>query len=142
MFWRGFLQQICTACEFEPPAPEAALAEVEMALAIRVPDELRDLWQEANGVQDKYGPMIWSTQAVIEENLELRAYPDQNDLYMTFESMLCFMPDGGGDLFFFPIQGDGKVNRPDIFVWKHETDSREWVASNLQSFLEKRLSLG
>ncbi len=84
--------------------------------------------------------MIWSTQEVIEENLELRAYPDQNNLYMSFESMLCFMPDGGGDLFFCPIQGDGKVNRSDIFVWKHETDSREWVAPNLQQFLETRLS--
>lgn len=111
-----------------------------MALSLPVPDELRALWQEANGVRDRYGPMIWSTQAIIEENLELRAYPDQNDLYMTFESMLCFMDDGGGDLFFFPIQADGRVNRPDIFVWKHETDSREWVASSLRQFVEARLS--
>ncbi|WP_246577720.1 SMI1/KNR4 family protein [Actinospica durhamensis] len=30
--------------------------------------------------------------------------------------------------------------RPDIFVWDHESDSRRWVANNLSDYLGRSLS--
>lgn len=139
MLWSQLVREVCADCEFEPPASPEAIAEAEAALFLTLPADLCALWREANGVRDRYGWGVWSVQRMIEENLELRSYPEQNDLYMTFDSMLCFTEAGNGDLYFFPIQADGKINRPDIFLWKHETDSREWVAADLHRFVKSHL---
>ncbi|MEH0472441.1 SMI1/KNR4 family protein [Streptomyces sp. B21-097] len=32
---------------------------------------------------------------------------------------------------------DGR--RPDVFVWDHESDSRRWVARDLEDYLRRRL---
>jgi hypothetical protein len=96
---------------------------------------LRAFWQEANGTTDRYGDGIWSAEQVIRTNLEFRSYPEQNDLYMTFEACFFFAGAGNGDQFFFPVQADGQIHRPDVFVWDHESDSRKWVANDLQHFV-------
>jgi len=59
---------------------------------------------------------------------------------MTFEACFFFADAGNGDQFFFPIQADGRINRPDVFVWDHESDSREWVANRLRHFVEEWFS--
>ena len=52
--------------------------------------------------------------------------------------MSCFFAhESNGDQFFFPIQANGRINRKDIFVWNHESDEREWVANNLEQFVEQ-----
>ncbi|MFJ4004272.1 hypothetical protein ACIPWL_12550 [Streptomyces sp. NPDC090023] len=33
-----------------------------------------------------------------------------------------------------------RVDRPDVFVWDHETDSRTWVARSLADYLERSVS--
>ncbi len=135
MQWKKLVQAVCGDCTFAPPASEAEVAEVEAALMVGVPDELAALWRETNGVQSSSGGQIWSAQTIIERNIELRGDTDQYDLYMTFESALFFAETGNGDLFCFPIQADWKINRPDIFAWDHETDSRTWAAPNLARFM-------
>lgn len=135
-FWRELIQSISTECSFELPASEEALAEVEEALGVAVPPELLGLWREANGITDEYGDGIWSAEEVIRQNLELRSYPEMNDLYMPFDPLFCFAGAGNGGLFFFPIQAGG-INRPDVFLWNHESDSRMWKCNNLQQFVEQ-----
>ncbi|MEU9917381.1 SMI1/KNR4 family protein [Streptomyces sp. NPDC051001] len=49
-------------------------------------------------------------------------------LYMPFDALLFFGDNGGGDHFAF-VQ---RPQRPDIFVWEHESDSRRWVAGDLR----------
>jgi SUKH superfamily protein len=135
--WRQLVEGACSDCSFSPPASETAINDVEAALGVQVPEDLRGLWLEANGIRDRFGDGIWSVEEVVGRNLDLRSHPEQNDLYMSFDSLFCFAGAGNGDLFFLPIQADGRINRPDVFAWNHEIDSREWVAGNLQQFVER-----
>jgi SMI1-KNR4 cell-wall len=137
--WRELIQAISPGCTFEPPASEAVLAEVEEALGVVPPPELRALWLESNGIHKRSGEGIWSAERVIQENLEFRSYPDQNDLYMPFDPLFFFAWVGNGDLFFYPVQAGG-IHRDDVFLWDHETDSRVWVANNLQQFVQQWFS--
>jgi hypothetical protein len=134
--WRELVISICSDCTFAPPAAEEAMEEVRAALGVAAPQELRDLWSECNGIRDRHGDGIWSAERVVRDNLEMRSYPEQDDLYMSFDSLFIFADAGNGDLFFFPIQADGGIHRPDVFIWDHETDSRNWIAGNLQVFVE------
>ena len=134
--WIELVQSVCSEYSVGEPADEGAISDANNALLISPPSELKSLWLEADGILDKYGDGIWSVEETIQQNLDLWSYPDQNDLYMSFGSMFCFAGAGNGDLYFFPIQGDGKINRADIFLWNHETDSREWAAANLQQFVK------
>lgn len=134
--WQELVQGFNPDCRFAPPATEEVLEEVEKALGVAVPDELLGLWRECNGIKGKYGAGIWSAEETIRENLELRSYPEQNDLYMSFDPLFCFAWAGNGDLFFFPIQAGG-IHNPDIFLWNHENDSRTWVANDLETFVSR-----
>jgi len=86
---------------------------------------------------DEYGAGIWSVARLLETNLQMREDSRGSDLYMVFDNLLLIADAGNGDLFAYPIQGDGAINRPDIFLWDHETDSRQWVAGSLQQFVER-----
>lgn len=134
--WRGLVESICSGAHFAAPASASGIAEVEAALGVAVPPELQALWLEASGITDRYGAGVWNAERVIRDNLEFRSYPEQNDLYMTFEPCFFFADTGGGDQFFLPIQADGRINRPDVFAWDHENDSRERVASDLRRFVQ------
>jgi hypothetical protein len=119
------------------PASNAVVEEAEEALGIQFPPDLRALLEESDGLVDEYGAGIWSVARLLEANLQLREDSRASDLYMTFDNLLLIADAGNGDLFAYPIQGDGAINRPDIFLWDHETDSRQWVAGSLQQFVER-----
>ena len=55
---------------------------------------------------------------------------------MSFDPLFCFAGAGNGDLFFFPIQAGG-INRPDVFLWDHENDSRTWKCGTHQQFVDQ-----
>ncbi|MFE4588193.1 SMI1/KNR4 family protein [Streptomyces laurentii] len=53
---------------------------------------------------------------------------------MPFDSLLFFADAGNGDLFaLLP-----RIDRPDVFVWNDEDDSRTWAAPSLATYLEWR----
>jgi SMI1-KNR4 cell-wall len=137
--WRELVEALCSDCHFAPPASDAVLAEVEEALGVAPPSDLRTLWLETNGIRNQYGEGIWSAERVIRDNLEFRSYPEQNDLYMPFEPLFFFAHVCNGDQYFFPIQAGG-IHRLDVFCWDHESDSRFWMANNLWEFVEKWFS--
>ena len=134
--WREQIERVCSKCTFAPPASEQSLNDIEAALGVALPSELRAFLLESNGVSDKCGDGVLSAEQITAHNLEMRDIAE-DDLYMSFDSLLCFASVGNGDLFFFPIQGNGKVNNPDIFLWNHEDDSRQWAANDLEQFVEK-----
>ncbi len=138
--WRELAERIHPDGSLGPPASELALNDIEAALGVGLPPELRALLREANGIRDRYGNGILSAEQILQRNLEMRSDADQDDLYMPFAPLLFFADAGNGDLFGFPIQGDGNINRPDVFHWNHETDSRVWIAKDLQQFVEKWFS--
>lgn len=133
--WRELVEGIGTECTFAPPASEQSLNDIETALGVALPPELRSLLLESNGIGDEYSYGIQSAEEIITRNLEMRADSEDDDLYMPFDHLLIFGDAGNGDLFFFPIQSNGEINKPDVFIWNHENDSRQWVASNLEQFV-------
>lgn len=90
---------------------------------------------ETNGVTCNRGlNIIWPIERIVSDNLTFRTNKDFSDLYMSFDQLLFFSDSGCGDQFAFTITG-GAIHRDDVFVWNHETDSRQWVATCLWQFL-------
>jgi cell wall assembly regulator SMI1 len=58
--------------EFFAGATPEELAEVEQQIGVRLPDSLRDLLAESNGVHVTFGQrLIWSTDEIVRHNLEM-----------------------------------------------------------------------
>ncbi|MET9802677.1 SMI1/KNR4 family protein [Streptomyces sp. NPDC006368] len=123
--------------EFRPPVDVAALAEAERRLGRCLPPQLTALLMETDGMAGEYGTgVVWSLDRVVEQNLLYRAPGTFRDLYMPFDPLLFFGDNGGGDQFAFVVTPE----RPDVFVWDHETDSRLWVARELEDYLRRSLA--
>lgn len=138
--WKELIQGLTDDYTFYPPASSDDIDAVEQTLDVKLPYELKGLLSETNGVHGEYElGLIWSTEQIQRENLQLRQPSSFEELYMPFDLLLFFADAGNGDLFAF-IFLNGKVRRPDIFVWNHENDSRTWVAPSLQRYLEWWLS--
>jgi hypothetical protein len=133
--WRQLVESVASDCKFGPPASEAAMAELEAALGVALPAELRALWGEADGIRARYGEGIWSVQEAIKRNREMRETAAFTELYMPFDHLLFFAEPMNGDMFFIPIQADGVIHNPGIFIWDHETDSRKHVSHWFQTFV-------
>jgi hypothetical protein len=134
--WREFIQVLDPSATFFLGATPVELTLVETVMGIALPNELKDLLMESNGVLGTYGlRLIWSTQEIIKRNLEKRTDPAFLDHYMPFENLLFFADAGNGDQFAFAII-QGAIKRPDIYIWNHEDDSRSWVAPSLKHYLE------
>lgn len=123
-----------------PPATDTALNDIEVVLGVALPEVLRQALKTHNGLRDgQRWWILWSAEEILRQNEALRADPEDG-LYMPFDHCLFIGPDayGGGDLVFYPIQSDGKIGRDDLFLWEHETDSRRWLAPNLDTYLKTR----
>jgi len=134
--WLEFISGLAQDSKFHSPATLNDIINVESALEISLPKELKNLLEESNGVEGVYGlGLIWNTERIKRDNLAFRTSSDFNDLYMPFDHLLFFADAGNGDQFAFAILNK-EVRTPDIFVWNHENDSREWVAPSLEKYLE------
>ncbi len=121
-------------CKFFPSATPDAIAAAETTLGCKLPDELKQLYSETDGLFAHYGAnLIMPLHDALKENETLRCTPDLRELYMPFDHMLVFGGAGNGDLFFFPIHADGSL-APEVFIWDHESDSRSYFANNIKDF--------
>lgn len=137
--WRETVSQVFSEAKFSDPAQESDLAEAERRLGRALPPELRKLLLETDGVIGHTSvDTVWPIDQIIEQNLSFRSDASFALLYMPFDPLLFFGDNGGGDQFAF-VQSP---QRPDIFVWEHETDSRRWVAGHLKDYLERSLREG
>jgi hypothetical protein len=119
-------------CEFFPPVLSGAIAAAEAALGCALPDDLKQLYSETDGVFAHYGAhLVMPLQAALKENEMMRNSPDFRELYMPFNHMLIFGNAGNGDLFFIPIRADGSLAQ-EVFVWDHESDSRSYFANGIK----------
>lgn len=92
---------------------------------------------ETDGIVGEYGTdVVWSLDRILEQNLLFRSPDTFPDLYMPFDPLLFFGDNGGGDQFAFVLTPE----RPDIFVWDHEDDSRLWAARELKDYLHRSLA--
>lgn len=114
----------------------AEIIEAEKRLGRALPAELKQLLLESNGVIGRtHVDTAWTVDQIVEQNLLFWSDESFTQLYMSFDALLFFGDNGGGDQFAF-VQ---KPERPDVFVWEHESDSRRWVANNLQDYLGRSL---
>ena len=133
--WRELIQRFAPEATFCPAATAAQIAEVEAALEVALPDDLKSLLAESNGVVGDYGfPLIWSTNEIQERNKEMRLTPHFRTMYMLFDSLLFFAAAGNGDLFAFRML-QGGTGSQDIFAWDHEDDSRTSAAPSLRDYI-------
>jgi hypothetical protein len=117
------------------PASAESITAAELAVGCALPDELRELLLESDGVRDQYGfELVFRASELVEQNRGMRSTPDFAELYMPFDPLLFFGASGNGDLFAYRILA-GEVRDDDIFVWDHETDSRTQVSWGLERFL-------
>ena len=79
--------------------------------------------------------LVWPTRKIIERNSQFRQDADFAELYMSFDQLLFFGDDGGGNQF---AHVQVPAERPDVFMWDHETDERRWVARSLADYLQRR----
>jgi hypothetical protein len=140
--WKERIQALGVECTFRPSAMASELEEAEMALGVALPTDLKELLLESNGVLDAYQyGVVWPAEKIVSENRVYRTYPDFKLLYMPFDCLLFFGEEDNGDLYAYVIT-EGAIRRPDVFLWEHETDSRQWYAARMQNYLEQRLTSG
>ncbi|MFG2548671.1 SMI1/KNR4 family protein [Streptomyces sp. NPDC048581] len=133
--WRE-LALVFSSVELHPPAPEEALSLIEERLGQAIPSPLRSLLAETDGVNAAYGTeVVWSAEKILTENTSLRNNEEFQSLYMPFDPLLFFGDNGGGDQFAFIRIPE----RDDVFVWDHETDSRNWISPSFEHFLRSAL---
>jgi hypothetical protein len=117
---------------FRPPVTPEELRQCEAALGQPLPEELRALLAETNGVEGEYGlGLVWSAERIAADNSRFRRSPDFAELYMPFDPLVFFSDAGNGDQFAVVMRGNREV-----YVWNHEDDSRTWVAPTVLQFLE------
>ncbi|WP_308011799.1 SMI1/KNR4 family protein [Actinacidiphila acidipaludis] len=117
----------------------ADLADAEARLGRDLPAGLGQLLLECGGIIGHTGvDTVWPVEEIVEQNIFIRTDRSLAQLSMSFDSFLFFGDNGGGDQFAF-VEAP---QRPDIFVWEHETDSRRWVASDLRDYLGRSLAEG
>ncbi|MFJ9771383.1 SMI1/KNR4 family protein [Kitasatospora sp. NPDC101157] len=137
--WRRAVQEIFPGAGFRAPVAASAIAEAEERLGRRLPTELGQVLLESDGVTGRGSvDTVWALERIVEQNLLLRSDESFARLYMPFDPFLFFGDNGGGDLFAFVR----KPERPDVFVWEHESDSRRWVANDLRDYLGRSLRTG
>ncbi|WP_244299238.1 SMI1/KNR4 family protein [Streptomyces viridochromogenes] len=135
--WTEAVAALPGTAVFKPAAPESSLVHCATTLGHPLPADLVALLRESDGIEGEYGDgLIWSAERIASENQGLREDAELASLYMPFDALLFFADEGNGDLFGLL----SRIDRPDVFVWNHEDDSRIWVAPTLAKYLEWRLA--
>ena len=135
--WRELVSRLFDDARFQPPATADQLRQVESALAVTLPADLRSLLLESNGVAAYYSaPLVWSAAELIEQNVLFRGKPEFRELYMPFDSLLFFGAEGNGDQFAYRILG-GQIREAWVYEWDHESDDREWFAHDLNDYFQR-----
>ncbi|MGW3097372.1 SMI1/KNR4 family protein [Streptomyces sp. NPDC001102] len=133
--WTDVIVALPGTVGFRPPVSESSLIRCATLLGHALPADLVSLLRESDGIEGEYGDgLVWSAERIASENLDLRGNAELASLYMPFDPLLFFADAGNGDLFALL----SRIDRPDVFIWNHEDDSRTWVAPSLAKYLEWR----
>lgn len=117
---------------FHPPAQPEALSAAEASLGHPLPNDLRQVLGESDGIEGEYDlGLVWNAERIRRDNIEFRIYEDFRDLYMPFNGLVFFADAGNGDQFALSLTGNCAV-----YVWDHENDSRTWIAPTVMAYLE------
>jgi len=121
--------------QFSPPASNTELSAIYQALGHGIPDQLRELLIESNGIETPYSTLVYSTARIIEVNQTFRTADSLADR-MPFEHLIFFGTVSDGDEFAFPLLRNGKFGDA-VFIWSHESDCREEYAMSIADYIAK-----
>lgn len=137
--WRQSVREVFPGAGLREPVGASEIVEAERRLGRALPTDLEQLLSESDGVLGhSHVDTVWTLDRIVEQNLRFWSDETFAQLYMSFDALLFFGDNGGGDQFAF-VQ---KPQRPDVFVWEHESDSRRWVANDLRDYLGRSLRVG
>ena len=136
--WRELISGLFADAKFRAPATASELERAETELRISLPDELRSLLLETNGVAAYYStPLVWPVEEIITQNRMFRENADFVELYMPFDSLLLFGAEGNSDHFGYRILGGQVRDTSFIYEWDHESDDRVWFATDLPDYFRR-----
>ncbi|MEU6277620.1 SMI1/KNR4 family protein [Streptomyces populi] len=139
IMWRESVLEVFPDAGLRAPVEASEVVAAEGRLGRALPAELKQLLLESNGViGHTCVDTVWTLEQIVDQNLRFWSDQTLGELYMPFDSFMFFGDNGGGDQFAL-VQ---KPQRPDVFVWEHESDSRRWVANNLRDYLGRSLHVG
>lgn len=134
--WREIVGEFESA-ELRSGVDAGVLDRIEAELSQPIPRDLRSFLIESNGLEDEYGTeIVWSAERILDDNRSFRGDQQYRSLYMAFDPLLFFGDNGGGDQFAYVR----KPERDGVFVWDHETDSRNLVSPGLESYVRSALA--
>jgi len=130
--------------EFYPAASAASIADAEAALNVALPQSLRSLLLETNGVMDMMAidggdwfdsmKLFWNIEEIVEQNRYFRLASEEGTYKRDFNSLVFFAGAGtDGILFAFPAE-DGTC-APRVAVWHPIMDELDDLAPSLEDFL-------
>jgi hypothetical protein len=136
--WRELIGGLFDDAVFQAPAPAEAIVALERELEVAIPDDLKALLGESNGVVARYSTsLVWSVEEIAGQNDLFWTDEDFRDLYMPFDCLLFFGDAGNGDQFAYRILNGRIPDTSWIYKWDHENDNREWFATNLEDFFRR-----
>lgn len=115
----------------QPPASLAEIKAAEDAVGVPFPSELRALLSECNG--DRW--LIFSTKEIMETTALNREA--LSECYEDIERHIFFAGNGCGDCYCYNIDASGQVDDKRIFIWLHETNETELVASSITELIAR-----
>ena len=151
--WIEHLSALCDCCNFNPPATPAQIAAAEVSLGVWLPEELRSLLLETDGLSVSppslcepgvcFG-VVNRLSEIVEENKQFRdleADRSPEDTRPAFASLLFIASHVNGDFIAYRVQGD-RVSDATLLILSHEdwNDCKE-IASSLQAWLETALPI-
>jgi hypothetical protein len=154
---REFIKCFTPNCTFFEPASADEIARLEEALQVRLPDELRSLLAETNGVMiasdvlksnaENDAPtlsLVWSTAEILEENLRFRAVGEQEspqNRLAPLTALLFFASEPNGDALAFRVV-NREVLDTRVVSMSHDNYHRRWeIAVSLRDYLGKFLEV-
>jgi hypothetical protein len=154
MSWRELITGIYEGCpqkaaiartpKLYPAASAPIIVEAEAALRTVLPDSVRSLLLETNGVMDMMAIdggewletmwLLWTIQEIVEQNSSYRASSEKGEYKRDFRNLVFFAGAGtDGILFAFPVQ-EG-VCAPRVVVWTPIMDELDELSPSLEDFL-------
>jgi cell wall assembly regulator SMI1 len=135
--WIELAADASDEAQFVPPADEATIDRIEQQLGQPVPADLRALLLESDGILGEFDEeIVWTAERIAEDNASFRANASFADLYQSFDKLMFFGDNDGGDQFAF-VPGEPEAG---VLVWEHETDARRKVADDLADYLQRVLT--
>lgn len=143
MDWKGLVVQafqqqaggpISTYPRFSPGASEAALTEAEQRLGMTIPEDLRALLAQCDGIMDVMVIegnhidnqwVIWPLETILEANLD----PERGVCGLPPDWLVFASADG------HDIGYDGDAQNGQIWIWHPIDDESEQIASSFADFL-------